>query len=219
LSKKRKAKIDKIKADSALSPLQREQQVELLMLQPQKKRTKLEDFKDNENYITSEKPTTAEARANSSTLWNENEKNFLEDVTLNLAPDDEAIKNIKGKTAMRWDNVKKRYMLKKVDREGKVIAEKKNESGKLITNKMKDGKDKETSIFKKWQQRTHLSLQRTGDMEDSRAMDQAKRANDARKTLKDFKNRHGAELHEGADARSNQTLFDKKKQKFMDKVK
>jgi len=34
LSKKRKAKIEKIKADSALSPLQREQQVEMLMLQP-----------------------------------------------------------------------------------------------------------------------------------------------------------------------------------------
>ena len=70
----------------------------------------------------------------------ENEKNFLEDVTLNLVPDDDAVKNIKGKTAMRWDAVKKRYMLKKVDREGRVMAEKRNEAGKKITNKMKDGK-------------------------------------------------------------------------------
>lgn len=70
---------------------------------------------------------------------------------MNLVPDDEAIKNIKGKTAMRWDNTKKRYMLKKVDREGKVIAEKRNESGKKITNKMKEGKDGQSSIFKKWQ--------------------------------------------------------------------
>jgi hypothetical protein len=41
---------------------------------------------------------------------------------------------------MRWDAVKKRYMLKKVDREGRVMAEKRNEAGKKITNKMKDGK-------------------------------------------------------------------------------
>ena len=120
-------------------------------MQAPKKRTKLEDFKDSENYVHSERPQTAEARANSSSFWNENEKNFLEDVTLNLVPDDEAVKNIKGKTAMRWDNVKKRYMLKKVDRDGKVIAEKRNESGKKITNKMKEGKDDKSSIFKKWQ--------------------------------------------------------------------
>ena len=49
---------------------------------------------------------------------------------------------------MRWDNKKKRYMLKKVDREGRVITEKRNESGAKITNKMKDKKE---SIFKKWQ--------------------------------------------------------------------
>lgn len=54
---------------------------------------------------------------------------------MNLVPDDDAIKNIKGKTAMRWDNVKKRYMLKKIDRDGKVIAEKRNESGAKISKK------------------------------------------------------------------------------------
>ena len=47
---------------------------------------------------------------------------------------------------MKWDAAKKRYMLKKVDRDGKIIAEKKNESGKKITNKMKE-KD---GIYKKW---------------------------------------------------------------------
>jgi hypothetical protein len=57
---------------------------------------------------------------------------------------------------MRWDAKKKRYILKKVDRDGKVIAEKKNESGIRITNKMKE-KEK-VSIYKKWQQKTHLSL-------------------------------------------------------------
>ena len=48
---------------------------------------------------------------------------------MNLIPDEDASKNFKGKTAMKWDAQKKRYILKKVDREGKVIAEKRNESG------------------------------------------------------------------------------------------
>ena len=64
-----------------------------------------------------------------------------------------------------------------------------------------------------------MSLQKTGEVEDVRAIDQAKRANEARKTLKDFKRRHGSELHKGSDARSHEALFNKKKQKFQDKVR
>ena len=64
-----------------------------------------------------------------------------------MVPDDDAVKNMKGQTAMRWDAKKKKYMLKKVDREGKVIAERRNESGAKITKK---NKDKGESIFKKW---------------------------------------------------------------------
>lgn len=56
---------------------------------------------------------------------------------MDIIPDDDAVKNIKGKTAMRWDDKKKRYMLKKVDREGRVIAERRNESGAKISNKNK----------------------------------------------------------------------------------
>jgi len=122
-----------------------------------------------------------------------------------LPDDDEAMKNIKGTTAMKWDAQKKRYMLKKVDREGRVIQERKNESGAKITKKMKE-KEKE-SIYKKWQQKTHLTLQKTGEMEDNKAIDQAKRANEARKTLKEFKGRHGQELFKGTDARSHDTLI------------
>lgn len=92
--------------------------------------------------------------------------------------------------------------------------ERRNESGAKITKK---DKDKKESIYKKWQQRTHLSLQKAGEIEDSRNVDQAKRANEARKTLKDFKNRHGQSLYKGDDARSNKTFVDKKKQKFLAK--
>lgn len=56
-----------------------------------------------------------------------------------------------------------------------------------------------------------MDLQKSGDMEDSKAVDQARRANEARKTLKDFKQRHGQDLHKGADARSYKPMIDKKK--------
>ena len=53
---------------------------------------------------------------------------------MNLIPDDDQAL-IKGKTAMKWDSTKKRYILKKIDRDGKVIKEKRNEAGAKITKK------------------------------------------------------------------------------------
>lgn len=134
-----------------------------------------------------------------------------------MIPDEDEIRNIKGKTAMKWDAQKKKYILKKVDKEGKVIAEKRNESGAKIDRKKKDKQNE--SIYKKWQQRTHLTLQKSGELEDERTIDQGRRATEARRTLKDFKSRHGADLYKGQDARSNATLIEKKKQKYMQKVR
>ena len=62
---------------------------------------------------------------NTSSLWGEEERAFLEDVTLNLVPDDDAMMDTKGKTVMKWDANKRRHILMKVDRDGKVIKEKK----------------------------------------------------------------------------------------------
>ena len=70
-------------------------------------------------------------KANRSSMWTENEKSFLENVTMDLIPDDEAL-NVKGKTVRKWDKVKKRYVLQKVDRDGKVMREKRNESGAKV---------------------------------------------------------------------------------------
>ena len=64
---------------------------------------------------------------------------------MNLIPDDEAL-NVKGKTVMKWDKTKRRYTLQRVDRDGKVIKEKRNESGKLINKKKQD----DQSIYKQW---------------------------------------------------------------------
>ena len=56
----------------------------------------MEDFKDQNNFVAPDKPITSDNKVNSSSLWGEGEKNFLEDVTMNLIPDEDAIKNIKG---------------------------------------------------------------------------------------------------------------------------
>jgi len=56
-------------------------------------------------------------------------------------------------------------------------------------------------------------------MEDPKALDQAKRANEARKTLKDFKKRHGSDLFKGTDAKSHDVLIANKKEKFMQRIK
>jgi len=99
------------------------------------KRQKRADFRDNKNFIGNKREETAHSsKVNDSSLWSTNEKDFLEDVTLNLIPDDEAL-NVKGKTVMKWDKQKKRYMLKKVDRDGQVMTEKRNEAGAKITKK------------------------------------------------------------------------------------
>ena len=53
------------------------------------------------------------------------------------------------------------------------MKEKRNESGKKITKKnvmMKDHDD----VYKKWQQRTHLSLQKSGEMENSKLIAEAR---------------------------------------------
>jgi hypothetical protein len=36
---------------------------------------------------------------------------------------------------MKWDSTKRRHVLMKVDRDGKIIKEKRNESGAKITKK------------------------------------------------------------------------------------
>ena len=49
-------------------------------------------------------------------------------------------------------------------------------------------------------------------------MDSAKRANEARKTMKDFRNRHGSSLSKGDDPRSNDAIIKSKKAKMLKKL-
>jgi hypothetical protein len=64
---------------------------------------------------------------------------------MNLIDDDEVMNNTKGKTVMKWDKFKKKYTLQKVDREGRVMSERRNESGAKIK---KD--EKQVDIYKRW---------------------------------------------------------------------
>ena len=137
-------------------------------------------------------------------MWTDNEKSFLENVTMDLIPDDEAL-NVKGKTVRKWDRVKKRYVLQKVDREGKVMRERRNESGAKVGNKDK----KQVSAYKNWQTRTHLSLQRPGEQENKKLIEQAKNANEGRKMMKSFKRSH-SDLNKGEDVRNPKTLIKNK---------
>lgn len=150
MSKKRRMKVLKIQNDKSLSEVEKDALVSHMEEDCNKRQKKgaQTDFKDAKLYIENGRNTTADQKANSSSLWGNEEKNFLEDVTMDLIPDDDVMKNIKGTNAMKWDAKKKKYMLKKVDRDGRVIAEKKNESGIKITKKMAE-KDK-VSIYKKW---------------------------------------------------------------------
>lgn len=136
----------------------------------------------------------------------------MEEVTLNLIPDDEALANVKGKTVMKWDKVKKRYTLQRVDRDNKVIRERRNESGAKINEK-----EKSSDIYKKWQQRTHMSLQRTGERENAKLVAQAKSSNESRHMMKDFKSRH-SDLNKGEDVRSSDKMFDNKSKKLKQKM-
>lgn len=132
ISKKRKMKIDKIKNDNTLSEAEKERLIaqltddQTVMKRP--KRSQMTDYRDQNTYLAGERNhETHDGKANKSELWNDDEKSFLEDVTLNLIGDDEH--GIKGKTVMRWDSKKKRHILVKVDRDGRIIKEKKNEAG------------------------------------------------------------------------------------------
>ena len=118
-------------------------------------------MRDTKNFVTAQKPLAEEGEGKKS-LWDDHEKAFLEEVTLNMIPDDEAL-DVKGKTVMKWDKVKKRYTLQRVDRDNKVIKEKRNESGAKINEK-----DDRNNIYKKWQERTHMSLQKTGERENAK---------------------------------------------------
>jgi len=214
LSKRVQKRLDKIDADKNKTDLEKQlARDELLGSMEEievKKRARLDGIKDYSSFITAKRATVNDGeggilnpKANQSSLWNDNEKSFLENVTMDLIPDDDAM-NTKGKTVRKWDKVKKRYVLTKIDREGKVMREKKNESGKKITKK--NAEKKAQSIYKSWQSKTHLSLQRAGEQENKKLVQSARLASEGRSMMKSFSSRH-TDLMKGEDVRNPKHLI------------
>jgi len=141
------------------------------------------DFRDKKNFIAVERGEAGE-KPQTSGLWGEDERTFLEEVTMNLVPDDGTGKDIKGKTVMRWDSNKKRHVLVKVDRDGRVIKEKRNESGAKISRKDAEKGAGEQKIYKKWMKKTHLKLQNVGEVEDKRSLELARSSTEGRRMFK-----------------------------------
>ena len=99
-------------------------------------------------YITSQKDDNAE------NLWGKDEKFNVEDLNLNLLPDDEQ-SLMKKRQEMKWDSKKRRYVQVEIGQDGKKT---KNEAGKAINYK----KDKDPELYKKWMRKTHLKIQDAG---------------------------------------------------------
>lgn len=139
------------------------------------KRRKLsegDDFKVSEFYIKNSKDDNAE------NMWGKDEKFNLEDLNLNLLPDDEH-SLLKQKSEMKWDKTKKKYVQVVVGKDG-TKSKLKNESGKFINYK----KDKDPELYKKWMKRTHLKIQETGEREDRRTVESAGSFHKNRRELK-----------------------------------
>lgn len=151
MSKRARKKLEKIQGDDKLDDLTKQELVSNLTKRQKTDQTQSKFWIEGEKQITSENKPSA--------LWDENERNFLEDVTMNLIEDDEILTNTKGKTVMKWDKTKKRYTLQKVDRDGRVMSEgrgakqQKNEAGQKIKKS-----DERKDVYKRWTQRTHLKL-------------------------------------------------------------
>jgi len=91
------------------------------------------------------------------------------------------------------------------------MREQRNEAGKKIS--AKKAKEQQNDIYKKWQQKTHLSLQRTGEREDSKLVAQARGQSESRGMYKQFQKSH-SDLNKGEDVRSTKHLIESKTKKL-----
>ena len=96
-----------------------------------------------------------------------------------------------------------------MDRDGKVIKEKRNESGAKISKKEESGDQK---IYKKWMKKSHMKLQSVGEVENERAVNMARSSTEGRKMIKQFGKRH--DLSKGDDPRSHSQHLESKRKRL-----
>jgi len=110
-------------------------------------------------------------------LWGDEKPISLDELTLNICPDDDMV-NPEHKKKMVWDNKKKNFVRGNVDRAGQLI--KTNESGVRVKKN-----DKAPNSFKRWKSKNHLKIQRVGEFENDKVVTNAQSAFRERKVLKE----------------------------------
>jgi len=98
-------------------------------------------------------------------------------MAMNLDPDDMDGPN-KGKRHLKWDQNKKRYVEHQEGRDGKAVRVR-NESGKAVNDKKKA-----PEIYKQWMKRSHMRIQKGGELEDEKAVAQVKSGSKNRREMK-----------------------------------
>jgi len=162
------------------------------------KRSQIRNFKNNPDFIFDKNETQ-----NKKSLWGDEKPITLDELTLNLLPDNDDGTNTKKK--MVWDNKKKNFINARVDKRGNII--KKNEAGVKIK---KD--DKTPSQFKRWKKKNRANIQKVGEMENDTAV------MNAQSRFKDRKmnrlNKSGKNNKKTGEAKTAQQILKGKKEKF-----
>jgi hypothetical protein len=124
------------------------------LLKNKRKRSKIRNFKENPHYIS-------DKADGSKNLWGNEKPLDLEELTVNILPDDAS----NNKQKFVWDPKKKNFTFAKLDEGGKIIR--KNESGVKIKEKDK------FQAYKKWQKKTKLKIQKVGEEENTKIVNNA----------------------------------------------
>lgn len=144
MSKRAKKKLEKLQGSQDLDEFTKQEMIKATI--KSNKRQKTSDEQSSKFIVGEKKLTSQGDQPGHSSLWDEHEKSFLEDVTMNFLDDDEVAQNTKGKTVMKWDKMKKKYTLQKVDRDGRLMTGQRNEAGKKVKKT-----DKQIDVYKRWQ--------------------------------------------------------------------
>lgn len=162
-----------------------------------KKRKRIDLLKDiKEKQFIGDKP---DKKTSSDHLWGKEGPLTLNELTLNICPDDTTEQ--KKKSQYVWDDKKKKYVTGISDKKGNLIR--KNESGV----KIKDN-EKRVSSYKKWLSTSKIRVQRVGEKEDLNIVSSAGDKYRERKHVKNTKNSNKNNKNEIKNY--NQLIKDKK---------
>lgn len=162
------------------------------------KRSQIRNFRNNPNYIS-------EKKENNTSLWGDEKPITLDELTLNIAPDDDSLAN---KKRLVWDPKKKNFVNSNVDKTGKII--KNNEAGVRVKSK-----DKNPHSYQKWKKKNRLRVQNVGEMENDKITGTADTMFKERKLNKSMKGSKTGDSKKGKNEVKNfDQLLKAKKEKF-----